>query len=69
MISYLNNQFTFLGLFLLHIYVYFNLTFYVFLFNNIYYHFYFIFQFTFLSYLYSKLIRDKLFNKIIAVSF
>ena len=30
-------------------------------------HFYFIFQFTFLSYLYSKLIRDKLFNKIIAV--
>ncbi len=30
-------------------------------------HFYFIFQFTFLSYLYSKLIRDKLFNKLIAV--
>ena len=30
-------------------------------------HFYFIFQFTFLSYLYSKLIRDKLFNKIIAI--
>ena len=30
-------------------------------------HFYFSFRFTFLSYLYSKLIRDKLFNKIIAV--
>lgn len=30
-------------------------------------HFYFIFQFTFLSYLYSKLIEEKVFKKIIAV--
>jgi hypothetical protein len=30
-------------------------------------HFYFIFQFTFLSYLYSKLIEEKLFKKIIAI--
>lgn len=32
-------------------------------------HFYFIFQFTFLSYLYSKLIANKLFSKIIALVF